>query len=63
MKLKFPSKEVAAAGLRHALTFIGGIIVVSGKADAEMINVTVGSVVTAVGLVWSLIEKVTRPQG
>lgn len=62
MKLKFPSKEVVAAGVRHALTFVGGIIVVSGKADAELINMTVGAVVTTIGLIWSVVEKVTRPQ-
>ena len=35
---------------------------VSGKADAELINMTVGAVVTTIGLIWSVVEKVTRPQ-
>ena len=60
MKKKI-TKDSVFAFIRHTLTFVGGVLIVSGKGDAELVGQAGGAVVTAIGLVWSLIEKMTRP--
>lgn len=61
MKLKLLNKDTITGGIRHALTFVGGMLVMSGKADAELVTITIGAVMAAVGAIASVIEKVTRP--
>ncbi len=46
--------------LRHTLTFAGGFIVASGQADTTLVNETAAVLVTAIGLIWSLIDKANR---
>ena len=43
--------------VRHALTFIGGIIVTKGLIDESTLLEIVGSISTLIGAVWSIIEK------
>lgn len=39
--------------IRHALTFIGGALVVSGKLDSETAQTVSGAFLTIVGGIWS----------
>lgn len=43
--------------VRHALTFLGGIIVTKGLIDESTLLEIVGSISTLIGAVWSIIEK------
>jgi hypothetical protein len=44
--------------LRHSLTFLGGLLVMKGLVDETTATEIVGGVITLVGSVWSVIEKV-----
>ncbi len=46
--------------IRHALTFLGGILVSRGIIDPSMVADTVGAVMTIVGLIWSIADKQKR---
>ena len=43
--------------VRHALTFLGGIIVSYGIVEEAMAQEIIGSVFTLVGLIWSVLDK------
>jgi hypothetical protein len=43
--------------IRHALTFVGGILIIKGIATEAVTNEVIGAVITAVGAVWSLIKN------
>jgi hypothetical protein len=43
--------------VRHALTFLGGIIVTKGLIDESTLLEIVGSISTLIGAIWSIIEK------
>ena len=51
------SKEQILGIVRHALTFIGGIVVMKGLVDETMVTEIIGGVMTLVGTVWSVIDK------
>jgi hypothetical protein len=51
------SKEQLMGIVRHALTFIGGIVVMKGLVDETMVTEIIGGVMTLVGAVWSVIDK------
>jgi hypothetical protein len=51
------NKEQVMGIVRHALTFIGGILIIKGLAEEGMVNETIGAVVTAVGAVWSVLKN------
>ena len=42
---------------RHALTFVGGILVMKGIIDETTITEIIGGVITLTGTIWSIIEK------
>lgn len=42
---------------RHALTFIGGIVVMKGYADEATVTQIVGGVMTLIGAIWSVVVK------
>jgi hypothetical protein len=44
--------------IRHALTFVGGFLVMKGMLDEGMLNEGIGIIISAVGFVWSLINKI-----
>ena len=46
------NKEQVMGIVRHALTFIGGIVVMKGLVDE-----VVGGVMTLVGAIWSILDK------
>ena len=52
------TKEQVLGIVRHALTFVGGILVMKGLIDETIVTVVVGGVITLVGSIWSVIEKV-----
>jgi hypothetical protein len=43
--------------IRHALTFVGGIIVAKGLVDESLSEEVIGGVMTLVGAVWSIVNK------
>ena len=43
--------------VRHSLTFIGGIYVMPGIIQEELAQEIVGGIVTAIGGIWSVIDK------
>lgn len=50
-------KEQALGLIRHALTFVGGIIVAKGIIDDVLFQEILGGVMTLVGAVWSVVDK------
>ena len=42
---------------RHALTFVGGILIMKGLVDEALFTEITGGVMTLVGAVWSIIAK------
>ena len=51
-------KEQILGILRHSLTFLGGLLVMKGLVDETTATEIIGGVITLVGAVWSVIEKV-----
>ena len=51
------NKEQVLGIIRHALTFVGGILIVKGIATEAVTNEVIGAVITAIGAVWSLIKN------
>lgn len=51
------SKEQILGIIRHALTFVGGIVVMKGITDETTVTEIVGGVMTLTGTIWSIIEK------
>ncbi len=51
------TKEQVLGLVRHALTFVGGILIIQGLSTEGIVNETIGAVVTAVGAVWSVIKN------
>jgi len=52
-------KEQVLGLVRHALTFIGGIIVAKGVIEAGLTEEIIGGVMTLVGALWSVFSKKT----
>ena len=50
-------KELTLGVIRHALTFLGGVLVMKGIIDAEVVTELSGAVMTLVGGVWSIWDK------
>jgi hypothetical protein len=44
--------------LRHSLTFLGGLLVMKGLVDETTATEIIGGVITLVGTIWSIVEKV-----
>jgi hypothetical protein len=51
------NKEQILGVFRHILTFVGGTLITKGIFDPELANEVVGTVVTVIGTVWSVIAK------
>ena len=51
------NKEQVLGILRHALTFVGGILVAKGLVDESTFVELSGAVITLVGGVWSVLSK------
>jgi hypothetical protein len=50
-------KEQTLGLIRHALTFVGGIIVAKGLVDESLIQEVTGAAMTILGAVWSILSK------
>jgi hypothetical protein len=50
-------KEVILGIVRHALTFVGGVLVAKGLVDSAMAQELSGAVLTLIGGVWSIFAK------
>jgi len=51
------SKEQIMGIIRHALTFVGGIVVMKGIVDETTITEIVGGAMTLTGAIWSIVDK------
>jgi hypothetical protein len=51
------TKEQILGIVRHALTFIGGIVVMKGLIDEATLTEIIGGVITLAGTIWSVIDK------
>jgi hypothetical protein len=54
------TKEQTEGLIRHTLTTIGGAVVMLGLVEEGLVIEIVGGIITAVGFVWSIVEKVKR---
>ena len=51
------SKEQVLGIVRHALTFIGGIVIARGLVDETLVTECIGGALTLTGAIWSIINK------
>jgi len=51
------TKEQVLGIIRHALTFIGGIVVMRGLVDETVVTEITGGVLTLTGAIWSIVAK------
>jgi hypothetical protein len=51
------TKEQLLGIVRHAVTFIGGILVMKGIIDDSMVQEILGGATTLAGVIWSVIAK------
>lgn len=51
------TKEQIMGIIRHALTFIGGILVMKGLVTEASSQEIIGSAMSLIGLVWSVVSK------
>jgi hypothetical protein len=53
------TQEQVLGIFRHGLTFVGGILITKGLIDEAMVSEITGSVISLVGLIWSVVSKKT----
>jgi len=51
------NKEQIMGIIRHTLTFVGGILVIKGVISEGVSQEIIGTVITAIGAVWSVIKN------
>jgi len=51
------NKEQVLGLVRHALTFVGGIMITKGLLDAGTSAEVIGAVMTLIGSIWSVVSK------
>ena len=51
------NKDQVLGIIRHALTFVGGFLVMKGLVDETMVTEIVGGVFALVGSIWSIVAK------
>jgi len=51
------NKEQVLGIIRHALTFIGGVLIIKGLSSEAQVSETIGAIMTAVGFIWSVIKN------
>jgi len=51
------TKEQIQGIVRHALTFVGGILVIQGVVEESLLNELIGGVVALSGTLWSIFSK------
>lgn len=56
------SREQVMGIVRHVFTFGGGVLIALGLADESMVTELSGALVTAVGGIWSIFDKLNRDE-
>lgn len=56
------SREQVMGIIRHVFTFGGGVLIALGLADESMVTELSGALVTAVGGIWSIFDKLNREE-
>lgn len=51
------NKEQIFGVIRHALTFVGGILLIKGIGSETLITEIIGGTMGLVASIWSLVEK------
>ena len=51
------TKEQLLGIVRHAVTFIGGVLVMKGLVDDSLVQEILGGATTLAGAVWSIVNK------
>ncbi len=51
------NKDQVLGLVRHILTFVGGVLVAKGLATDVMTTELIGSTMSVIGLVWSIVSK------
>jgi hypothetical protein len=51
------TKEQLLGIVRHVLTFVGGILVIRGYLNEDMLTELTAGVLTSTGIIWSIINK------
>lgn len=51
------NKDTVLGMVRHALTFGGGALATNGLASDAEVEQLVGALVTAAGIIWSILDK------
>ncbi len=51
------TKEQLLGIVRHAVTFIGGILVMKGLIDDSLVQEILGGATTLAGSIWSVVDK------
>ena len=51
------TKEQLLGIVRHAVTFIGGILVMKGLVDDSSVQEILGGATTLAGAIWSIVDK------
>lgn len=51
------TKEQILGIVRHALTFVGGILITRGLLDETMVTELIGGAMTLTGAIWSIVAK------
>jgi hypothetical protein len=51
------NKEQILGVVRHVLTTVGGILIANGLIDDGSVTEIIGSVITLVGVIWSVVDK------
>jgi hypothetical protein len=50
-------KEKVLGLVRHALTFVGGVVVAKGLLDESLAVEVIGGIMTLIGSIWSIVVK------
>lgn len=58
--MKNLSKEQVLGIVRHVLTFAGGIVLTQGLVDQALLDTIIGSSITLIGAIWSIVSKRTK---
>jgi hypothetical protein len=51
------NKDQILGVVRHALTFLGGFLVVKGYLGESLLNELIGGTIALAGTIWSIIDK------
>lgn len=52
------NQSVVMGIIRHALTFVGGFLIAKGMIDEASASEISGLVMTAVGTIWAIVDKI-----